>query len=231
LSFLPLAFGGVIATTLTLTVLSGLGISHARAARAVGLEDVALFRVALYALWAAAATVGLVVAMKRRGISLKDLGWRGSLSLGAAGWAVVATLLAIALWPPLDALRQALGLPLYWTPGQARFVSPRTGWELFVAAFAGLILVPPAEETLFRGYVLQAVRTRVGPVAALFLHNALFALYHLGVGPGLLLYMFVWSFFPALLFLRYRSVYPGMLMHFLNNVFVDLVFPVLFSGR
>ncbi len=231
LHFLPLAFGGVIATAATLTALPALGIPHAQAVRAVGLEDVALFRMALYALWAAVAAAGLVAALTRQGIRLENLGWRGDLSLGGAGWAIAATLMAIALWPPLDALRQAMGIPLYWTPGQERFVSPRTGWEFLVAALAGLILVPPAEETLFRGYVLQALRTRMGPVAAVLLHNLLFAFYHLGVGPGLVLYMFFWSFLPALLFLRYRSVYPGMLMHFLNNIFVDLLVPILFGGR
>lgn len=75
------------------------------------------------------------------------------------------------------------------------------------------------------------VDSRAGRLGALLTHNLLFALYHGAIGPGLVLYIFLWSFFPALLYLRYRSIYPCILMHFLNNVWVDLLVPLLFGGR
>ncbi len=46
----------------------------------------------------------------------------------------------------------------------------------------------------------------------MLVHNLLSALYHLGIGPGLPLYIFFWSFFPALLFLKYKSLYPPVLL-------------------
>jgi membrane protease YdiL (CAAX protease family) len=79
--------------------------------------------------------------------------------------------------------------------------------------------------------VLPALEGRISRLGALLLHNVLFALYHGAIGPGLVLYIFFWSFFPALLYLRYRSIYPPVLMHFLNNIWVDLLVPILFSGR
>jgi membrane protease YdiL (CAAX protease family) len=81
---------------------------------------------------------------------------------------------------------------------------------------------------MFRGYVLPALEVRFGRIGALLLHNLLFALYHGAIGPGLALYIFFWSFFPALLYLRYRSIYPPMLMHFVNNIWSDFAVPLLF---
>jgi membrane protease YdiL (CAAX protease family) len=187
----------VIGTAITLSLLPVLGISHAQAAHAVGIADVSLFRLALYGFWAVATAIALTMVLFRRGVRLEDLGWRGSLSLGKAAWAALAALAALAVWFPVDAVREVLGIPLYWVWGQEQFVMPRSTWEFFVAGFVGLLLVPLAEETLFRGHVLQALRARMHPFSALLLHNALFAVYHLGVGPGLPLYIFFLVLLPC----------------------------------
>jgi membrane protease YdiL (CAAX protease family) len=131
------------------------------------------------------------------------------------------------VWLPTDAFRQALGIPLYWAPVRQGFVRPTTVWEFVVAGIVGLLLVPLAEKTILRGYVLQVLVQRVGFWPGLLAHSVLFALYHAGIGPGLPIYIFVRSFFPALLFLHHRSRYPPILMHALNNVWVDLLLPVL----
>jgi len=51
--YLPLTFGAVFATALTSTALRLLGIPYDRAAGALGLRDLPLFRVAVYSVWAA----------------------------------------------------------------------------------------------------------------------------------------------------------------------------------
>ena len=229
--YLLFPFLSVIATSLTIAGLHAAGLPHERAALALGIHDPALLRVLLYALWAAATAWALVWILRREGIGLADLGWRGRLSPDAIGLAVLGAWAAAMIWLPFDVLRQALGIPLYWDPAQRGFIQPASIPEFATAALAGLILVPPAEETMFRGYVLPALEGRIGRLGALLLHNVLFALYHGAIGPGLVLYIFFWSFFPALLYLRYRSIYPPMLMHFLNNIWVDLLVPILFSGR
>ncbi|WP_448592430.1 CPBP family intramembrane glutamic endopeptidase [Thermoflexus hugenholtzii] len=229
--YLLFPFLSVIATSLTLAGLRAAGLPTERAALALGIRDPALLRVRLYALWAAAAAWALARILRREGIGLADLGWRGRLSPDAIGLAALGAWAAAMIWLPFDALRQALGIPLYWNPAQRGFIQPASIPEFAAAALAGLILVPPAEETMFRGYVLPALEGRIGRLGALLLHNVLFALYHGAIGPGLVLYIFFWSFFPALLYLRYRSIYPPMLMHFLNNIWADLLVPILFSGR
>jgi len=217
-------FLGLAATSLTIAVLRRLGVS----APLGDLRDAGVFRVTIYAGWAAVTAGALVRILRRGGLSAADLGWRGRLSPEAIGLAILTAWAAAMLWLPLDALRQALGIPLYWDPQRQGFVHPTTPLEFALTALAGLILVPPAEETMFRGYTLPALEARLGPIGALLLHNALFALYHIAIGPGLMLYIFFWSFFPALLYLRYRSIYPTMLMHFLNNIWSDFAVPMLF---
>jgi membrane protease YdiL (CAAX protease family) len=231
--YLPLTFGAVFATALTFTALRLLGIPYDRVAGALGLRDLPLFRVAVYSVWAAVTALVLTWLLRRQGLTAADLGWRRPERSRTLPAVVVATLAAIALWPPVEALNRTLGIPTYWSPGQTGFVRPMSAWEFVVAGLAGLVLVPPAEETLFRGYALPVLRAKLGPAAGLVAHNALFALYHSAVGPGLTVYIFFWSFAPALLFLRLRSVLPGLAMHVLNNAFVDLLLPALLapSGR
>lgn len=228
--YLPLAFGGAVATALTLAALRLAGLDHRSAAGLIGFSDPALFRLVIYSLWTAATAVTLARLLRKHGFGPDALGWEGKVrvSAGAGAMAALAALATVMVWLPIDSLRGALGIPLYWDPAQQGFIRPRTLAEFAVAGAVGLILVPLSEETIFRGYVLQVVVQRLGLWPGLLAHNALFALYHAGIGPGLPIYIFVWSFFPALLFLRYRSIYPPILMHALNNVWVDFLLPILF---
>lgn len=221
-TFFP--FLSVLATSLSLTVLRLTGLVPP----VLGIRDAGVFRVTVYAIWATITAGVLVRLLHRHAVTLADLGWRGRLSWSGAGLAVLAAWAAAMLWLPFDALRQALHLPLYWNPAQQGFVEPRTAPEFVWLALAGLVLVPLAEETMFRGVVLPTLEARTGRVLGLLLHNVLFALYHLGVGPGLVVYMFFWSFFPGLLYLRYRSLYPCLVMHVTNNLWVDFAVPLLF---
>lgn len=195
--YLPLAFGGTVATALTFTALRLLGVDFQAAAGLFGLKDPALFRVWVYSLWAVLTALVLVRVLKGRGFGAAALGWRGALSLGAAGLAFLAALGAIAVWLPADAVRRALGIPLYWDPNQQGFIRPTTAWEFTVAGLIGLGLVPLSEETIFRGYILQVLVSWLGVWAGLLVHNLLFALYHLGIGPGLPLYIFPLVLFPG----------------------------------
>ncbi len=226
--YLLFPFISIIATSLTLFGIRMAGLPPERAALAMGIRDPGVFRVGVYAAWAAVTAWALVRILRSEGVGLPDLGWRGRLSPEAMGLAALAAWAAAMLWLPFDAARQALGIPLYWDPARQGFVQPASTLEFVWIVLAGLILVPPAEETMFRGYGLPALEERAGRAGAVLLHNLLFALYHGAIGPGLVLYMFLWSFFPALLYLRYRSVYPCILMHFLNNIWVDIAVPLLF---
>jgi membrane protease YdiL (CAAX protease family) len=181
--YLPLTYGAVFATALTFTALRLLGIPYDRAAGALGLRDLPLFRVAVYSVWAAVTALVLTWLLRRQGLTAADLGWRRPERSRTLPAVVVATLAAIALWPPVEALNRTLGIPTYWSPGQTGFVRPMSAWEFVVAGLAGLVLVPPAEETLFRGYALPVLRARLGPAAGLVCPVSEGCVHFMGLAP------------------------------------------------
>lgn len=109
-----------------------------------------------------------------------------------------------------------------------------TSTEYVETAFSGImgdnvlaallvIAMAPAvcEEMLFRGLVLHSLKARYRAVTAIAITAALFGVYHMSLVKfiptgllGLLLCYVVW---------RTGSIYPAMLMHFLNNAYSVII--------
>lgn len=93
-------------------------------------------------------------------------------------------------------------------------------------ALGGVVLVPAAEELLFRGFLLSWLRQRcapgkVGTVVAGVASAKIFAACH--VAPPVMAYVFVLGLTLAWARLRFDSLLPGLLLHAANNALVDLV--------
>ena len=86
----------------------------------------------------------------------------------------------------------------------------------FVEAFV-LIVVAPAvcEEFLFRGYILTAFRGKYRVINAILVSSAIFGLYHM----SLIRFFgtFVLGVLNCYVVVKTGSIFPAMLMHFLNN--------------
>lgn len=93
------------------------------------------------------------------------------------------------------------------------------------SALASLLVIALApavcEEMLFRGLILHSLKTRYRVMPAVFITAALFGFYHMSLVKfiptgllGLALCYVVW---------RTGSIYPAMLMHFLNNAYSVIV--------
>lgn len=77
------------------------------------------------------------------------------------------------------------------------------------------LLAPVFEETLFRGIIYKALRTKTGKWPAAILSAALFSGLHMdiwGFGPR-----FILGLLLAHLYEKYQSLYPSMGLHALNN--------------
>jgi membrane protease YdiL (CAAX protease family) len=181
----------------------------------------------VYVVWSAAGVALIVWLLSREGFTWKHLGWTGRMSLSGTVAAVTCTLLAIILWLPVKSFTDMVGIPYYWDPTRRHFMNPHSPQDLVIVFVLGVLCVPALEETLFRGYLLSVLYQQWGAFFGLLVHNLVFAAIHGYYGAGLMVYIFVWALFPAWLFLRYRSLYPCLLMHALNNVFVDIVVPML----
>jgi hypothetical protein len=90
---------------------------------------------------------------------------------------------------------------------------------LLAAACMGLIWLAFAEECIFRGYLIPALKTRYGMRTAVLLSSALFGLVHLQFAVP----TFVVGIIFSAAFLQRRSLWASLIAHFTHNTAVTLV--------
>ncbi len=93
----------------------------------------------------------------------------------------------------------------------------------FVGVFLVVgIMAPVAEEMLFRGVVLDGLKSGFSTLAAVFVCGALFSLYH--QNPVQTAYQFCCGVAYALLAIKAGSVLPTIVAHFLNNAYILILY-------
>ncbi|GAA2234681.1 type II CAAX endopeptidase family protein [Promicromonospora sukumoe] len=94
-------------------------------------------------------------------------------------------------------------------------------WSLAFAIIAGAVLTPLGEEAFFRGVLANAFLARYKAWIAVLASAAIFAVAH-GINPVLPV-AFVVGVLTALLFRWSGSIWPGVLLHGVNNATALLV--------
>ncbi|MGN0823774.1 MAG: lysostaphin resistance A-like protein [Candidatus Coproplasma sp.] len=97
-----------------------------------------------------------------------------------------------------------------------------TGWNLLPAILVIAVLPAVLEEFLFRGAILNNIEHEIGSVRTVFLVGFLFSLYHGSVEQTI--YQFICGCLFALLALRAKSVTPVVLIHFINNALILILY-------
>ena len=87
-------------------------------------------------------------------------------------------------------------------------------WVLVV--FAGLI-APVTEEVIFRGYLLPSVMKHMGYTWGVVISSAIFAGVHMVFEPMTLLIMFLLGCMLSVMYIRTKSLWPGIIFHSINN--------------
>jgi membrane protease YdiL (CAAX protease family) len=83
-------------------------------------------------------------------------------------------------------------------------------------ALVALVLLPPIfEETIFRGFIFPALSKRVGIIWGAVLSSMLFGIAH--GQPNLFVYTTILGLLLCFMYVRMRSIVPGILLHMLNN--------------
>ena len=161
--------------------------------------------------------------IKRRGSSLRAVGWRG-----IQGWDVLRALSGFAVYFVGYAIVLAVATQLVPSLNVDQkqdlgFSNVAGSGGLFIT-FVSLVLLPPiVEETVFRGFVFTGIRNKLKPVWAAVATSALFATAHLQFGSGKpLLWVAALDTFTlslVLCYLRHKtdSLWPGILLHALKN--------------
>ena len=92
------------------------------------------------------------------------------------------------------------------------------GW---VSAFMFVVWAPFAEELFFRGFILSALASMIGPLRAAVVTAALFAGAHVFIST--MIPIFLLGLVLAWLYLRTRSLLQAYLAHAAWNLLVTLV--------
>lgn len=96
---------------------------------------------------------------------------------------------------------------------------------LIVPALLVIAVLPAIfEEFLFRGVLSRNIRESVGDIRAIFIVGFCFSLFH--GSPEQTVYQFISGCAFSFLAIRAESILPSMLMHFINNALIIILYAV-----
>ncbi len=105
---------------------------------------------------------------------------------------------------------------------QPNFLPDISGWKVVPAIIVIAVIPAVMEEIMFRGILLNNLEEGVGSVRSIFLVGFCFALYHGSVEQTI--YQFICGCLFAWLAIRSRSILPSVLIHFLNNAVIIVLY-------
>jgi membrane protease YdiL (CAAX protease family) len=177
----------------------------------------------LYAMACFVAIGVLWLVLKSANLGFKDTGLR-DFHVSHIGWAFLFFVIGVVTWGIVSALLAKVNLTTDWG-SEIQYSQP---FEVIIIFVYAVIAAPLAEELLFRGFFITSVGRLTGPWMAAAISILMFAIYHFlafGFVGGLL--MLFWAPLPTVLFLWKRSLYPGVIMHAINNLFAYVLIGLL----
>ena len=193
-------------------------------------KDFSVFALSLYCLGTLLAVIILFFLLKEKGLNFDSVGVKGKLSLRSCGFALIGLVIAFTLYPAIEALLKPLGVSMFWKAGKVVPLDLTSAPDVVLTLIFAVILGPIVEEIIFRGYVLTAIlQRRERKLGAIVLSALVFTSVHAYLGPGVMFFIFFWTFIPAFLYLKFDSLYPAILFHVLNNFVTYIIFPLFYK--
>jgi len=187
----------------------------------IGLESIGLTRGTWASLLTAAMLEGLLIlialafSIRRYHCSLEILGFRSVR--GYHFWLIpFATLVASLIITVIyTIIVETSGMDVLVPPELSDSFNKPLGFSRLGLAFVVVVMAPIAEETFFRGFVLQGLTHSAGPLGASIGSSLLFALSHASI--GMLIPAFLSGMVLAWAFTKTRSLTPGIFAHSMQN--------------
>ena len=173
-----------------------------------------IFLIALGSKKRAARNEGRSLSSKEAmGGAVKELGIRKISAVKT----VLSILAGFGLIAVINGVLSVLPLPEWLISSYSSASSVITGSSL-IGQIIGVVIAPAlAEEILFRGVILGRLK-KVMPVwSAVIVSSLAFALVH--GNPLWIAYTFVMGLLVAMIDVKYDSIVPGMIMHFMFNLY------------
>ncbi len=146
--------------------------------------------------------------------TVRNMGFEGKFSLWATLVTVPLAVALICLGQPLAEGFVKLVQLIGYDASAMTSVVPTTAGELVATLILVALFPAVAEEYVFRGCVARAF-ARKGYVFSVFMSALLFALMH--GNPLQLVHQFLLGAVCAILFFSTRSLWPSIILHFVNN--------------
>jgi membrane protease YdiL (CAAX protease family) len=192
-------------------------------------SDIAIFAIALWDFGMILAAVTLLLLLRGQGKSWVAVGFRGSLTITGVVYAILGYVVVLGIYHLTEIALGAMGVDMFWRGGSGdQLIIAKTHLDWIVLFVGPVIVSPLTEELVFRGYVLNALLGKLSVGAAVALSAVIFASVHIMFGPGLMVYIFLGALVSAYLFIKFKSIYPCILMHLLTNLWAYIIVPILF---
>ena len=104
------------------------------------------------------------------------------------------------------------------------FLPDYSGWKVLPVLITFAVIPAVFEEIMFRGIILNNAQEGAGTVRAIFLSGFCFSLYHGSVEQTV--YQFICGCLFAFLAARSRSITPTVIIHFINNALIIVLYSV-----
>jgi len=162
--------------------------------------------------------LGVLSLKKFKKINLKELGFGSMKFFKYLSYALAAYLIYIglALFISVIIVYGGLKIPGYQIPEQILPMFGGTTLALTVAGIIIVILAPIVEEVFFRGFLLQSFASKIGWKYSAILTSAIFAVVHFRFESVIPIYIL--GIVMSVLFIRTRSIWPGIIFHIINNL-------------
>ncbi len=193
------------------------------------ISDFSLFAIVLYVIGTIIAVYILKNYLNSKGLNFAEIGISKSFPMASILYIILGVIVGALIYSLVDKGLQLIYVPIYWRSAKSSTLILNTPMDYLLTFIFAIIIGPICEEIIFRGYVLTTFLRRVYKIStAIFLSSLIFASVHIYHGAGVLIFIFLWSFIPSFLYLKYKSLYPAMIMHALNNVIAYIFVPIFF---
>jgi membrane protease YdiL (CAAX protease family) len=167
------------------------------------------------------------LAVRKRDVKLYNFGFRWIGTGKTILWVICAYVFYLGLGTLFIILFYNFGLgSLGFEPQSNIFdLFGREPLGVIIAFVIALIIAPLTEELFFRGFMLQTISKIISPIWGIILTALIFAAVHFefqSIAPLIIL-----SLVLNILYVKTRSIWPGIVFHILNNTIAFIV--VLFG--
>ena len=196
-----------------------LGLLLARFVRRFGESTYVSFLCHTLSNWTTLAIM-LAIILPAIGWDLAEIGFRDIVTLGEIGLAFLFATASIG-WFGLNAKLKILKMK--------RADLKIGNWKhVAILLFSASITAAFCEEVFYRGFAITALSSELGSIwIAGIISSIIFALMHIPrYGPGGFVQIGIVGLLLMILFIITGSIYPGILMHSLNNLFGFVLVPL-----